>query len=122
VAFGFTTKQRWNESGKWIWSDRPVHKAIIDTEMFERVQALRRARGERAQRGPRRTPRPYALRGILFCGACGRRMQGSWNNDAPYYRCRFLSQYAAKNKVDHPRAVYLREDQLVPAVDRWLVR
>lgn len=47
-------------------------------------------------------------------------MQGSWNNDAPYYRCVFLSQYAAKNKIEHPRAVYLREDQLLPSLDRWL--
>ena len=69
---------------------------------------------------PRRTPRPYALRGLLFCGICGRRMQGSWNNDAAYYRCVFLSQYAAKNKTDHPKAVYLREDQLLPSLDRWL--
>jgi site-specific DNA recombinase len=122
VALGHTTKMRWNEQGKWIWSDQPVHEALIDTDTFEKVQVMRRARGERAQRGPRRTPRPYLLRGILYCGACkpNRRMQGSWNNDAPYYRCMFLSQYAAKNKIDHPRAVYLREDQLVPAVDRWL--
>ena len=47
-------------------------------------------------------------------------MQGSWNNEAPYYRCVFLREYAAKNKIDHPRAVYLREDQLVPHLDRWL--
>ena len=32
----------------------------------------------------------------------------------------FLSQYAAKNKIDHPRSVYLREDQLVPSLDRWI--
>ncbi|MGO8887765.1 MAG: hypothetical protein ACLPUO_29355 [Streptosporangiaceae bacterium] len=49
-------------------------------------------------------------------------MQGSWNNDAAYYRCVFLSQYAAKNKIDHPRAVYLREDQLLPSLDHWLGR
>ena len=29
-------------------------------------------------------------------------MQGSWNNDQPYYRCMFLAQYAAKNKIRHP--------------------
>jgi hypothetical protein len=84
------------------------------------VQARRRARSGQAERSPRRTPRPYALRGLLYCGICGRRMQGSWNNDAAYYRCVFLSQYAAKNKIDHPWAVYLREDQLLPRDDRWL--
>jgi hypothetical protein len=44
------------------------------------------------------------------------------NIDAPYYRCVFLNQYAAKNKIDHPRAVYLREDQLLPSLDHWLGR
>lgn len=47
-------------------------------------------------------------------------MQGSWNNQAPYYRCVFLAQYAAQNKINHARAVYLREDQILPSVDRWL--
>jgi len=32
----------------------------------------------------------------------------------------FLSQYAAKDKVSHPRAVYLREDRIVPGLDDWL--
>ena len=45
-------------------------------------------------------------------------MQGSWNNGAAYYRCVFLSQYAAKNKISHPRSVYLREDQILPRLDR----
>jgi site-specific DNA recombinase len=49
-------------------------------------------------------------------------MQGSWNNDAAYYRCMFLSQYAAKNKIRHPRAVYLREGLIVPGLDDWLSR
>lgn len=49
-------------------------------------------------------------------------MQGSWNNDAAYYRCVFLSQYAAQNKVSHPRSVYLREDQVLPRLDGWLAR
>lgn len=33
-----------------------------------------------------------------------------------------LSQYAAKNKVDHPTSVYLREEQPLPQVDAWLAR
>jgi site-specific DNA recombinase len=119
VALGFTSKQRWNEADQWIWSDRPVHEPLIDTAVFEQVRTLRRTRGSTGQRAPRSTPRPYSLRGLLYCGVCERRMQGSWNNHAAYYRCVFLSQYAAKNKVDHPRAVYLREDQILPSLDHW---
>src|SRR5450755_749675 len=113
---------RWNDPGERIWSEKPVHEPLVDVETFERAQTVRRARGAADERSPRRTPRPYALRGVLRCKVCGRRMQGSWNNGAAYYRCVFLSQYAAKNKLDHPRSVYLREDQLLPSLDHWLGR
>jgi site-specific DNA recombinase len=92
----------------------------VDVETFERAQTVRRARGAADERSPRRTPRPYALHGVVRCGVCGRRIQGSWNNGAAYYRCVFLSQYAAKNKLDHPRSVYPREDQILPRLDDWL--
>lgn len=92
VALGHMTKMRWNEPGNWIWSGRLVHEPLIDAEIFERAQAVRHARGAADERSPRRTPRPYALRGLVRCGVCGRRMQGSWNNSKPHYRCVFLSQ------------------------------
>jgi site-specific DNA recombinase len=43
VALGFTAKQRWNEPGAWIWSERPVHEPLIDVATFGRAQALRQA-------------------------------------------------------------------------------
>jgi site-specific DNA recombinase len=79
------------------------------------------ARGSADERSPRRTPRGYALRGVVRCTACGRKMPGSCNNGKPHYRCNFLSQYAAKNKVNHPTSVYLREEQLVPKDRRMAV-
>jgi hypothetical protein len=45
---------------------------------------------------------------VALVGSCEllmlviRKMQGSWSNGKPYYRCVFLSQYAAKNKIKHP--------------------
>ena len=118
VALGNVTKLRWNEPGKWIWSDQAVHEPLVDVETFERAQTVRRARVP--PMSGRGTPRPYALRGVLRCKVSGRHMQGSWNNGAAYYRCVFLSQYAAKNKISHPRSVYLREDQILPRLDDWL--
>jgi site-specific DNA recombinase len=44
VALGHTTKLRWNEAGKWIWSDKIVHPPIIDRETFDQVQAMVGAR------------------------------------------------------------------------------
>ncbi|MFI6458648.1 hypothetical protein ACIBF6_44775 [Streptosporangium amethystogenes] len=49
-------------------------------------------------------------------------MQGNWSNEAPYYRCRFPEEYALANRVMHPRNVYIREDAIVPKLDRWLGR
>ena len=49
-------------------------------------------------------------------------MQGEWNHDAAYYRCRFPTEYALANKISHPRNVYLREDAITPIVDRWLTK
>jgi site-specific DNA recombinase len=122
VALGHTTKQKWNDRDKWIWSDQPAHEPLIDVGAFERAQGLRRAKGAADERSPRRTPRPYALRGLMRCGVCGRKMQGTWNNGKPHYRCTFLSEYAAKNKVDHPATVYVREELILPRLDEWLSR
>jgi site-specific DNA recombinase len=47
-------------------------------------------------------------------------MQGSWNNQAIYYRCMFLAEYAASSKISHPRAVYLREEKVILRLDEWL--
>ena len=64
--------------------------------------------------------RPYALRGLLLCAICKRKMQGHWVNDRAHYRCRYPSEYAASKELEHPRNVYLREDLVVPELDRWL--
>jgi hypothetical protein len=46
--------------------------------------------------------------------------QGSWNNQAVYYRCMFLTEYAAQTKINHPRSVYLRENTLPnPSMSGW---
>jgi site-specific DNA recombinase len=62
----------------------------------------------------------YAVRGLLFCGVCERRMQGHWANHAPYYRCRFPAEYALANRVSHPLNVTLRQDALLGPLDKWL--
>ncbi len=57
---------------------------------------------------------------LLFHGSCGRRMQGTWNHERAHYRCRYPSEYAIANHLDHPPSVYLREDQLTGPLDTWL--
>jgi site-specific DNA recombinase len=123
VALGYETKLRWNDKDDWVWSDKIAHPPIISKDTFE--QARRRL----ASRGPSstgrtviRTRHDYALTGLLIHGQCGRRMQGSWNNQQAHYRCRFPSEYAIANKVDHPITVYLREAAILGSLDTWLAR
>jgi site-specific DNA recombinase len=121
VALGHTARMRWNDQDQWVWSDAIVHPPIIDEETFGRaaeVQAARRLRPPVHR--PHRSKHDYVLRGLLYCGVCGRKMQGHWANHAPYYRCRFPVEYALVNKLEHPRNVTLRQDTLLPPLDEWL--
>ncbi|BAD57733.1 hypothetical protein [Nocardia farcinica] len=52
----------------------------------------------------------------MFHDACGR----NWNHGLPHYRCRYPSEYALANNLDHPTTVYLREDQLSGPIDSRL--
>lgn len=121
VALGHETRMRWNDQQRWVYSQGRVHPALVSDEDFEAVQDLLASRTRNpAARQPRATPRPYVLRGLMFCGLCNRRMQGSWNNGQSHYRCVFPQQYALANKVDHPRSLYLREAQVLRPLDTWL--
>jgi site-specific DNA recombinase len=93
----------------------------IDEDIFSRAQDLLTARrGTRGPHKPHKSQHAYALRGLLFCGVCERRMQGHWANHAPYYRCRFPAEYALANRVSHPLNVTLRQDALLGPLDEWL--
>lgn len=125
VALGHMTKMRWNAADKWIWSEEAAHEPLISVETFEQAQATLARRGrtrEGVAHRPHPTRRPYAYRGVLFCGYCERRMQGNWNNDQAYYRCRFPAEYALANRIDHPKIVYLREAEILDDVDAWLAK
>ncbi|WP_205719238.1 recombinase family protein [Actinomadura geliboluensis] len=122
VALGHTTKLRWNDRDQWVWSEQQAHEPLVSVEDFERAQAILASRGRGpATHKPHRTRRPYAFRGCLQCGYCERKMQGNWNNDQAYYRCRFPAEYALANKVVHPKVVYLREAEIIEDIDTWLV-
>ncbi|TQS46175.1 recombinase family protein [Cryptosporangium phraense] len=123
VALGHETKMRWNDQGAWVHSAKPTHPAIISPETFERVQMLVAAGAKRpGVRKTRTTHRTYLFAGMIRCGLCGRVMQGNFNHDRPHYRCRYPGDYAAANHVEHPKALYLREDALAGPVDEWLAQ
>ena len=124
VAAGYETRMRWNEAGSWVWSDIIAHEPLISAEDFQAAQAIMADAGRsrrRSREAHQRVIRPYVLRGRLYCGYCGRRMQGQYSNQAPYYRCRYPREYALASNVQHPGNVYLREADVLPAIDRWLL-
>ncbi len=46
-------------------------------------------------------------------------MQGSWNNDKPYYQCKFPAGYAV-SEDQHTKTIHVREDAIVPDLDVWI--
>jgi hypothetical protein len=124
VALGHETKMRWNDPQSWVWSAHVTHEPLVTDEDFRKVQA--QIAGRRHRQATimtiKRTRHPYQLRGLLFCGICHRRMQGSWNNGKPHYRCVYPTEYGLANHTSHPRSVYVREELIVPTLDRWLLR
>jgi len=123
VALGHQTRLRWNSDNDWIWSSTQVHQPLVDMATYQAAQHQPTHDQQMPwQRAPRRTPRPYVLRGRLQCGICQRRMEGTWNHNRPHYRCRYPGEYALTNSIQHPRTVYLREAAILPGLDRWLAQ
>jgi hypothetical protein len=121
VALGHESRMRWNPESAWVRSGEQAHEALVDPDLFEAVQERFRCGAHRTGgRKPRTTVHPYALKGLVHCGLCGRRMESAWTNDRAYYRCRFPKEYAVSNRIDHPGSVYLPEQAVTAPLDRWL--
>ena len=124
VAAGYITRQRWANPEEWVYGPDNAHPALIDQEQWDAVRARFAVRSQRAQRGarsPKTTSTPYMLRGLVHCGICERKMQGNRAHGTLRYRCittqtRALPAYLSH----HPKAVYVREDAIVNALDAWL--
>ncbi len=113
---------RWNSAEDWVYSDRLIHEPIIDKATFHRARTQAASGSRSVTTKVKRARHHYLLRGIIYCKDCGRRMQGSWNNNSPHYRCRYPDEYASKKGTDHARNVYIRQDSIEPLLDEWLGR
>ena len=120
VAAGYRSRMRWNDRSEWVWSTEQTHEAIVSPETFAAASAQRTVGHNRRTVIKPQHSRTYCLSALVRCGECGRRMSGSWNHGESYYRCTWPSEYAgAVGK--HPRTVYLRESDVTPALDGWLL-
>jgi site-specific DNA recombinase len=109
TGLGHRPVQRWNLPDGWIISTRPAHPALVSEADFVAVQQMSAPRGPA---GP--ATRQYLLAGLIRCGTCGRRLESSWSNGRPAYRCRH--GYTSATRPDRTRAknAYVREDQITP--------
>ena len=103
VALGHDTKMRWNDPTQWVWSENPTHTAIVSADTSMPPQEVF-AGSQRAAVRRNRTRHHYVLSGLVRCVLCGRRMQGSWTNGQPYYRCKFPAEYAVSEN-QHAKTV-----------------
>jgi site-specific DNA recombinase len=124
VAAGYVTRQRWTAKDRWVYGPDNAHSALIDTDLWDRVQArifVRSHERQKATRAPRATMTPYMLRGLIHCGICERKMVGTKAHGARRYRCMAPKTRALPGYLsDHPKALYVREDAIVKAIDEWL--
>jgi site-specific DNA recombinase len=117
----------------WVWSPTPSHEALVERDLFERVDERARRNNNPAKNiGPLdyparkngRTGRIYPLRGRVRCGICGRRMEGSHQKGSNWYRCRFVTLRgpAAADVSGHPRVLGIKEDTVLEATFDFLGR
>lgn len=81
-----------------------LHEAIVPAELWDQVQqVLRRRSRDNGEKGSKF----FLLRGLLHCGACGRKMTGEDHPRGSYYRCmpgavgaRCTAPYAPVDELD----------------------
>jgi site-specific DNA recombinase len=109
TTLGHRQVQRWNLPEGWIISRRPAHPALVSEADFIAVQQMSAPRGPAGS-----AARRYLLAGLICCGSCGRRLESSWSNGRPAYRCRHGYTSATQPHPARPKNVYVREDQILP--------
>jgi len=120
VAAGNVTRMRWRPRTEWIEARQPTHPALVSRELAEAV-AERLAARSHGRTHSRSTPHPYLLRGVLRCGLCERRMQGSARAGGRIlYRCEYGKARSLPVGCEHPPTVYVREDLILGRLDGWL--
>lgn len=125
VAAGNVTWMCWRPRTEWIEGTRPSAQPV-DGEAELLAVAERFGTTARPTR-QRPSPHPYLLRGLVHCGVCGRRMQGSAQRsraaDGPariLNRCEFAKMRAVPPGMEHPPTIHVREDSIISRLDAWL--
>jgi Recombinase len=94
IAAGHVVRFRRAAPDRVVRSRRPAHSQIVTVETFTQAQLTRYSKAagglataQGAERGGRATARDYALRGLVRCGTCERKMQGATIRAGAECRC-----------------------------------
>lgn len=133
-ALGKRTRFVKNPDGP-VRSAQRAHDPIVNVQTFLAVQNEMKRRSTNADttKGPRASVKvtaPYPLRGLIYCGSCGRKMSPDWYRkandlaDRPVhvrYRCRRRELVEGSDKWEgHPTTVTVQQDVLLENLQEWL--
>ncbi len=117
-AAGTISRQRWQPTFEWVTSGEAAWPALVELDLWERVNArITNNRGPQRRR-PRAAPGVYLLSALIRCATCGRSMHGATLKGKPYYRCN--SQRPDYAETGHPRTTAIREERILAVLDPWL--
>jgi site-specific DNA recombinase len=126
-ALGHVTRMRWQDRSQWLNATEFTHEPLVDEASWHRVQELMESNTRPSRRhhhaggeSRRSVPGRYPLSGLIVCGHCNKKLQGSHTRGRAYYRCRIGAGYPT-GPTGHPASLAVREDRLLPHLDSWLV-
>ncbi|WP_081916079.1 recombinase family protein [Saccharothrix sp. NRRL B-16314] len=128
VAAGHVIRFRKASTDRIVRSRKPAHPEIVSVEEFTQAQLLRMSKSagglktaRKTERSERPTKRTYLFRGRVRCTVCARKMEASPRARGMYYRCPARTLPIGSPVLGtHPATIYLREDVLQEAVNKWL--
>ena len=127
VGLGYQNRMRWNDRSEWVWSNEVAHEPLISDELFEAADRQRLLNDQRRRAHALVGQAHLPLASLVYSGAlhedgsvCDRRMTGAWANAQGYYRCGYPAEYKGAKGL-HPEWVYLKEADVLPALDDWLL-
>jgi hypothetical protein len=113
------------ERGGGARADRPQGALDAVEDRARRNETrLKDAPAAYPQRRARRDGRLYVLRGRVRCALCGRRMEGTYQRHANWYRCRFETNRGtvAATITGPPTALQIKEERIVEALIEFMGR
>jgi DNA invertase Pin-like site-specific DNA recombinase len=119
-AAGHVTYRRRNDDGHVTVPD--AIPAIVSPAIWAQAQqtAKTNTRHRTAAKAPNRS---YALRGVLHCGHCGRRLAGETSknrggSETARYVCKLRDLYPGQ--TGHPLKVTIAQSVITPLLDQWV--